>query len=45
MAAQDVSAEIIAMECAALDRWIRGDPTGFLEICAPTGCKCHDEAR
>jgi hypothetical protein len=23
------------MECAALDRWIHGDPSGFLEICAP----------
>ncbi|MGB3702618.1 MAG: DUF4440 domain-containing protein [Anaerolineales bacterium] len=26
---------IIAMECAALDRWGNGDPSGFLEICAP----------
>jgi hypothetical protein len=26
---------IIAMECAALDRWGKGDPDGFLEICAP----------
>ncbi|GMR11445.1 MAG: hypothetical protein BMS9Abin28_2277 [Anaerolineae bacterium] len=26
---------IIAMECAALDRWGKGDPSGFLEICAP----------
>ena len=34
MAAQDVPAAIIAMECAALDRWIRGDPAGFLAICA-----------
>lgn len=23
------------MECAALERWIHGDPSGFLEICAP----------
>lgn len=27
--------QIIAMECAALERWIHGDPSGFLEICAP----------
>ena len=26
---------IVAMECAALDRWGNGDPSGFLEICAP----------
>ncbi|MFC2053393.1 YybH family protein [Chloroflexota bacterium] len=26
---------IIAMECAALDRWGMGDPSGFLENCAP----------
>jgi ketosteroid isomerase-like protein len=32
---QDISSLIISMECAALDRWIRGDPSGFLEICAP----------
>jgi ketosteroid isomerase-like protein len=32
---QDVPSIIIAMECAALDRWIRGDPSGFLEITAP----------
>jgi hypothetical protein len=25
---------IIALECAALDRWGKGDPSGFLEICA-----------
>jgi ketosteroid isomerase-like protein len=31
---QDTAA-IIAMERAALDRWGRGDPSGFLEICAP----------
>ena len=30
-----VGAEIIAMEKAALKRWGRGDPDGFLEICAP----------
>jgi ketosteroid isomerase-like protein len=27
--------EIIAMERAALDRWGRGDPQGYLEIMAP----------
>jgi len=32
---QDIPALIISMECAALDRWIRGDPSGFLEITAP----------
>ncbi len=32
---QDISSIIIAMECAALDRWGRGDPSGFLEITAP----------
>ncbi len=32
---QDISSTIIAMECAALDRWGRGDPSGFLEINAP----------
>lgn len=30
----DPSATIIAMERAALDRWGRGDPFGFLEISA-----------
>ncbi len=29
------SDEIIAMEKAALDRWGKGDPDGFLEISAP----------
>ncbi|MBI5384164.1 MAG: nuclear transport factor 2 family protein [Verrucomicrobia bacterium] len=28
-------ATILAMERAALDRWGKGDPSGFLEICAP----------
>lgn len=28
------SEEIVAMECAALERWGKGDPSGFLEICA-----------
>ncbi len=31
----DVAAEIIAMEEAALARWGKGDPSGFLEICDP----------
>jgi hypothetical protein len=30
----NVAAEIIALERAALDRWGRGDPSGFLEISA-----------
>jgi ketosteroid isomerase-like protein len=29
------TATIIAMERAALDRWGKGDPSGFLEICSP----------
>lgn len=32
---QNISSTIIAMECAALERWIHGDPSGFLEITAP----------
>ncbi len=32
---QDIPSTIIAMECAALDRWGNGDPSGFLEITAP----------
>lgn len=32
---QDLTSILIAMESAALDRWGRGDPGGFLEICAP----------
>ena len=31
----NVANEMIAMERAALDRWGRGDPSGFLEISAP----------
>ena len=31
----DLTDTILAMECAALDRWGKGDPSGFLEICAP----------
>ena len=34
-AAERVAAEIIALERAALARWGAGDPSGFLEICAP----------
>jgi predicted enzyme related to lactoylglutathione lyase/ketosteroid isomerase-like protein len=29
------AAVVLAMERAALDRWAKGDPSGFLEICAP----------
>jgi ketosteroid isomerase-like protein len=32
---EDVSATIIGLERAALARWGKGDPSGFLEICAP----------
>lgn len=31
---KDTAATIIAMERAALDRWGKGDPSGFLEISA-----------
>lgn len=31
----DVTHEVIEMECAALVRWGKGDPSGFLEIYAP----------
>jgi hypothetical protein len=31
----DPTAVIIAMERAALDRWGKGDPSGFIEIAAP----------
>ncbi|MBI5710312.1 MAG: nuclear transport factor 2 family protein [Candidatus Eisenbacteria bacterium] len=34
-AADDPTEAIIALERAALDRWGKGDPSGFLEICAP----------
>ena len=30
----DVAPTIIAMERAALERWVKGDPSGFLEISA-----------
>lgn len=32
---KDVVKTIIAMERAALDRWGKGDPSGYLEISAP----------
>ncbi len=32
---QDTAAKILAMERAAMDRWIKGDPDGFLEISDP----------
>jgi len=32
---KDTAAVIIAMERVALDRWAKGDPSGFLEISAP----------
>ncbi len=32
---QQIAGTIIAMEEAALDRWGKGDPSGFLEISAP----------
>ncbi len=31
----EIGTEIIEMEKAALARWGKGDPDGFLEICAP----------
>lgn len=32
---EQIPAEIIALERAALDRWGAGDPSGYLEISAP----------
>lgn len=32
--AEGIAAEIVRLECAALDRWGKGDPSGFLEISA-----------
>jgi ketosteroid isomerase-like protein len=32
---QEIAAIILQMERAALDRWGKGDPSGFLEISAP----------
>src|SRR5512140_2425428 len=34
-AAEDPTEAIIAMERASLDRWGKGDPSGFLEISTP----------
>jgi ketosteroid isomerase-like protein len=34
-AAEKIAAEVIALERAALERWAKGDPGGFLDICAP----------
>jgi hypothetical protein len=34
-AEENIAAKIIAIESEALDRWGNGDPSGFLEICAP----------
>lgn len=33
--AERIADEIIALERAALDRWVAGDPSGYLEISAP----------
>ena len=33
--AEDDTATVLALERAALDRWGKGDPSGFLKICAP----------
>jgi hypothetical protein len=30
-----IATQILALERAALDRWGKGDPSGFLEISAP----------
>ncbi len=35
MAETDIASTIVAMERAALDRWGKGDPSGFLEISDP----------
>lgn len=32
---QEITETLIALESAALRRWGNGDPSGFLEICAP----------
>jgi ketosteroid isomerase-like protein len=32
---EEIASTLIAMEKAALTRWGNGDPSGFLEICAP----------
>lgn len=33
--AENIASTIIKLECDALERWGKGDPSGFLEICAP----------
>ncbi len=33
--AQSVDATIVALERGAMDRWAKGDPSGFLELMAP----------
>ena len=35
MTEEEARSTIISMEKAALERWGKGDPSGFLEICAP----------
>jgi ketosteroid isomerase-like protein len=32
---QEITEKIIALESAALERWGNGDPSDFLDICAP----------
>lgn len=32
---QEITETLVTMESAALERWGNGDPSGFLEICAP----------
>jgi len=32
---EQIASELIALERATLDRWGAGDPSGYLEICAP----------
>ena len=33
--ATDPAGELLSLEREALERWCRGDPSGFLQICAP----------
>lgn len=35
MDGREVAEDVIALERAGLDRWARGDPSGFLEMCSP----------
>ena len=32
---EDAEQEVVALERKALARWLNGDASGFLEICAP----------